>query len=81
VWPLRNVETGVNGDSKSTNERGPSFFVRLACRVPPVQEIFILPMTALVGPVHYFNSFVPIAQPAGQAVVLGRLSLSMCLCA
>ncbi len=28
--------------------------------------------------VHYFNSFVPIAQQAGQAVVLGRLSLSIC---
>ncbi len=29
--------------------------------------------------VPYFNSSVPIAQQAGQAVVLGRLSLSMCL--
>jgi hypothetical protein len=29
--------------------------------------------------VHYFNSFVPIAQQAGQAAVLGRLSHSMCL--
>jgi hypothetical protein len=29
--------------------------------------------------VHFFNSFVPIAQQAGQAAVLGRLSLSMCL--
>ncbi len=29
--------------------------------------------------VHYFNSFVPIAQQAGQATVQGRLSLSMCL--
>jgi hypothetical protein len=29
--------------------------------------------------VHYFNSFVPIAQEAGQAAVLGRLSLSICL--
>jgi hypothetical protein len=28
---------------------------------------------------HYFNSFVPIVQQAGQAVVLGRLSLNMCL--
>ncbi len=40
-------------------------------------------LAALVGPVpkywfltvHYFNSFVPIAQQAGQAAVLGRLSL------
>ena len=29
--------------------------------------------------VHNFNSFVPIAQKSGQAVVLGRLSRSMCL--
>ncbi len=32
----------------------------------------------LVGSfVHYFNSFVPIAQQAGQSAVLGRLSLSI----
>jgi hypothetical protein len=35
-----------------------------------VQEILVLP-------VHYFNLFFPIAQHAGQADVLGRLSLSM----
>ncbi len=29
--------------------------------------------------VHYFNSFVPMAQQAGQAVRLGRRSLSKCL--
>jgi len=29
--------------------------------------------------VHYFNSFVPIAQQPGQATVLGRLSLSVSL--
>jgi len=53
----------------------------------PVQEIFVLPsLAALVGPVqnilfltgHFFYSFETIAQQAGQAVVLGRLSLSMC---
>jgi hypothetical protein len=43
-----------------------------AVLVGPVQHIFFLV-------VHYFNSFVPIAQQAEQAVVLGRLSLSMCL--
>jgi hypothetical protein len=43
-------------------------------------------LAALVGPVkknfpiiHYFNSFVPIAQQAGQAAVLGRLMVRMCL--
>jgi hypothetical protein len=35
-------------------------------------------IAALVGPVQ-FNSFVPIAKPAEQASMLGRLSLSMCL--
>jgi hypothetical protein len=29
--------------------------------------------------VHYFNSFVPIAQQAGQAVVQGRLPLNLSL--
>ncbi len=28
--------------------------------------------------IHFFNFFVPIAKPARQAAVLGRLSLSMC---
>ncbi len=42
VWPLLTVETEVNGDSKSTNERGPflGWFVGL---VVSVQEIFVLP--------------------------------------
>ncbi len=48
---------------------------------------FCSSMTALVGPiqnifflaVYYFNAFVPIGQQAGQAAVLGHLSLRMCL--
>jgi hypothetical protein len=44
-----------------------------------VQEIFCFALAALVGPVQYFNSFVLIVQQAGQAAVLGRLSLSVCL--
>jgi hypothetical protein len=78
------VETEANGDSRSTTyERGP-FFVgfwvwragtrefcsTLAALVGPVQNIFFPHRT-----VHYFNAFVPIAQQAGQAAVLGRLSL------
>jgi hypothetical protein len=39
--------------------------------VGPVQNLF----SSLY--VHCFKSFVPIAQQAGQAVVLGRLSHSM----
>jgi hypothetical protein len=44
----------------------------LAALVGPFQYIFFLAL-------HSFSSFVPIAQKAGQAVVLGRLSLNMCL--
>jgi hypothetical protein len=48
------------------------------------EEIFVLPwlpqsLKKIFLTVHYFNSFVPIDQQAGQAGVLGRLSLSMCV--
>jgi hypothetical protein len=49
-----------------------SFFSALAALVGPVQKIFYLS-------VLYFNPFLPVVQQAGQAAVLGRLSLSMCL--
>ncbi len=73
---LLTFETEANGDSKSTNERGPpslvgctrDFCSALAALVGPVQNIYFLN-------VHFFSSFVPIAQQAGQAAVLGRLSL------
>jgi hypothetical protein len=68
----------VNGDSKSANERGPflGWFIGLAV---PVQEIFCSVLAALVGPVqniffltiHFFKTFVPIAQQAGQEAMLG----------
>jgi hypothetical protein len=47
------------------------FCPAVAALVSPVQNSFFLT-------VHYFNTFVPIAQQAGQAVVQGRLSLNMC---
>ncbi len=75
-WPLLTVETEVNGDSKSTND----WLVRLACRAGT--KIFFLPWLLYSRPsTKYFfpSPCVPIAQQAGQAVVLGRLSLSMCL--
>jgi hypothetical protein len=61
------------------------WLVRWACRAST--RDFCSALAALVGPVqknfsptvHYFNSFVPVAQQAGQAAMLGRLSLSMCL--
>jgi hypothetical protein len=59
--------------------------VSWACRAGT--RYFCSALAALVGPVenfifltvHYSNSFVPIAQQAGQAAVLGRLSLCVCL--
>ncbi len=49
-WPLLTVETEVNGDSKSTNESGPSMIGPFEL-VVPVQEIFGLPCCSVVGPV------------------------------
>jgi hypothetical protein len=46
------------------------FLPALAALVGPEQNIFFLS-------VHYFNSFITIAQQARQAVVLGSLSLIM----
>jgi hypothetical protein len=82
-WPLIIVKTEVNGDSKITNERGPSlvgslgslcqckiFLSSLGCSSRPSTTYIFLP-------VNYFNSFVPVAQQARQAVVLGRLSLNV----
>jgi hypothetical protein len=57
-WPLLTVETKVNGNSKSTNKRGPflvgslgllvqAIYSALAALVGPEQNIFFLT-------VHYF---------------------------
>jgi hypothetical protein len=48
------------------------FCSALAALVGPIQNIFYLT-------VRYFNFFVSIAKQAGQAAVLGRLSLRMFL--
>jgi hypothetical protein len=61
------------------------WFVHWACRAST--RDFCPALSGLVGlvqnifflAVHYFNSFVPIAQQTGQAVLLGRLSLNMSL--
>jgi hypothetical protein len=85
-WPLQTDQTEVNGDSKSTNETGPYLVgsLGLSCQY----KRFCSALVALVGQVeniffltiHYFNSFIAIAQKAGQTVVPGTLSLSMRLC-
>jgi hypothetical protein len=81
-WPLLTVKTEVNGDPKFTNERGPFLdgssgvlcwiLFCLGCASRRVHYIFSSPYTISM-------SLSPIAQQAGQAVVLGRLSLSVCL--
>jgi hypothetical protein len=73
------------GTQKVQIKRGPSLVgcLGLSCRY----KRFCSALAALVGPVqknfflavHYFNSFVLIAQQAGQAAGLGRLSLIKCL--
>ncbi len=57
---------------RASRARTRDFCPALDGLVGPVQNIFFLT-------VHYFNSFVPVAQQAGQAAVLGRLSLNVCL--
>ncbi len=89
-WPLLAVETEVNGDSKSTDERGPSlvgssglscqykrFFFSLGCS--SVHVVVAVENTFSLT-THYCNSFDPIAQQAGQEAVLGHLSRRMCIC-
>jgi hypothetical protein len=83
-WPLLSA-TEMNVDSKSANEGVLPWLCWRACRAG--KRDFCSALAVLVGPVqnifflavHYFNSFVHIALQVGQAVVLGRLSLSMCL--
>ncbi len=82
-WPLQTVETEVNGDSKRRNERG-SFLVNSLSLSYRYKRFLLCCLDALVDPGQnlFFLAlctFVPIAQQGGQAAVLGRLSLSLCL--
>ncbi len=76
-WSLLTVETEVNGDSKSTIERGPSLVGSLgsSCRY---KRLFILPWLLWSAQKKYFFPYRTLFQP-GQAVVQGRLSLNVCL--
>jgi hypothetical protein len=49
-WPLLAVETEVNGDSKSANERGPFLVGLLAFRASTID--FCSALAALVGPIQ-----------------------------
>jgi hypothetical protein len=85
-WSLLTVDTEVNGDSNSTNENemGPSLVgsLGLSCRY----NIFLSCLGGFSRPstINFFlhrTLYILIhlspAQQAGQAVVLGRLSLNM----
>ncbi len=71
-WPLLTVETKVNGDSKSTNERGPSLVSSLgmSCRY----KRFCFALTALVGQIqHVFSPPYTISIPLSQSLTkLGK---------
>ena len=87
AWPLLTVETEVNEVSKRTNERGP--FLAGALGLPCWYKRFFFsfgfssrPITEYIFPYHTIFQFLcphPIAQQAGQAAVLGRLPLIVCL--
>jgi hypothetical protein len=74
------VETETNGESKvlpwwvfwAYCASARDFCPALSGTAGLVQNIFFLT-------VRFFNSFVPIAQQTGQAVLLGRVSLNMSL--
>jgi hypothetical protein len=84
-WPPPTVEIEVNGNQRGQITGVLSWLVRWVC--PAGTRDFDPALTSVVGPVQniffltvqYFYSFVLITQQAGQAAVLGRLSLSVCL--
>jgi hypothetical protein len=94
VAPLLTVETEVTQRvqmkwvlpiPKRIDRRILPWLVRWAYRTGT--RVFCSALAALVGlaqnifflTIHFFNSFVPIAQQTGQAAVLGRLSRSVSL--
>ncbi len=86
-WLLLTDETEANGDLESSMKGALPWLVRWACRAGT--RDFCLALGALVGPEqkYFFPSphniaihlSLSIAQQARQAVVLGRLSLNICL--
>ncbi len=67
-WPLLTVETEANGGSKSTNKRGPSLIGSVGLYMPVQETFFHLGCSSRPSAkdffftLHYFNSFVSIAQ-------------------
>jgi hypothetical protein len=74
-WLLLTVETEVNGDSKSTNQRGPFIGRFLSClgcsSQPSIQNIFLT--------VHFFNFISPLS-PATWAGRRAGSPVSLCFC-
>jgi hypothetical protein len=83
---LLTVETEVIGKSKNTNERGPSLVGSLGLsgwckRILSCLGCSSRPSTKYFCPHRtLFQLICPYHQQVGQAVVLGGLSLNMCLC-
>jgi hypothetical protein len=84
-WPLLTIETEVNGDSKSTNERG-TFLVgslALLCRCKRFLSCFgcsSRPSTKYFFPHHTLFKLLCSHRTASWVPAeLGRLSLSVCL--
>jgi hypothetical protein len=81
-WPLLTVETEVNGDSKSTNKRGPSLVGSLdsSCRYNRFLSCLGCPSQPSANyyfPYRTLFKFISpqATQQPGQSGVLGRLSL------
>jgi hypothetical protein len=82
---LLTVEIDVNGSQRAQIKVFIPYLSRFA--VPIYIRDFCFALAALIGPVqniafltvHNFYSFVLMGHQAGQAAVLGRLSLSMSL--
>ncbi len=79
-WPLLTVETEGKGYSKRTNERDPFLVGSLGLPCLYKRFLFSLGCSSRPSSKYFFSStflipLFPIAQPAGQEAVLGRLSL------
>ncbi len=66
-WPLPTVETEVNGDSKSTNERGPFLVGSLGCRAGT--RDFCHSVAAPVGPVQNIFPYRTVSPRADLIVI------------
>jgi hypothetical protein len=86
-WPQLTVGTEANGDSRSTNDRDPSFWlVRWAHLCRYNRFLSSLGCSSRASTKYFFphrtlfQFIFPISQQPEQAVVPGRLSPNVCLC-